>query len=623
MASVQDSSAETEKPRPTLAEHADEPDLTTNETIAEEMDVSIDSSQALTPQDSDPIPKSPAITMSTPVAPTTNSVSPQQQSTSVKITTTAVAESVQQLPSDVALQSHSADILSQTTGTAIQSISTVIGNQPLQTSAIKVAGQSVTVQSSPAIQQTQSTDVSNSPQLAKVSSVTQAPVQLAGQTQVPSTNIFLPEVSTSNITVATAPIPLQVPVPASQGPIPPPATLVTQAINITPVKITSSVVSLHQATPVKITSTLSPMHQLQAEIPIQSQQANILSQTAGTTIQSISTVIPNQPLHTQPAKIIGQPVSVQSASIVQQPQQITISAPSQIAKVPNLTQGPIQLTNAPQLQVVRQQQQQPQLASSQSPATASSPSRNQGPDFKYVCCLLDDGVRCDRIAGNASYSRRVQKTVGLRKLNYTLDPNVRHAYICEHHKSMIQSARKSPANARETVLNRNHHLQEVATAASVTAMSPYGPQANNATNFLPQHAMLNHGALNSVADFSTLRGTTAAAVGYSHYAGPSIGPLDPSTSGYIDQHHHQSDINNGMDVDLYQLQVNTLRRYKRHFRVQTRPGLNKLQLAESLKRHFKSIPVLDKEAITYFVYMVKCNRNKLDHNVRCPTTENR
>uniref|UniRef100_A0A493U449 Sin3A associated protein 30 n=1 Tax=Anas platyrhynchos platyrhynchos TaxID=8840 RepID=A0A493U449_ANAPP len=34
------------------------------------------------------------------------------------------------------------------------------------------------------------------------------------------------------------------------------------------------------------------------------------------------------------------------------------------------------------------------------------------------------------------------------------------------------------------------------------------------------------------------------------------------------------------EVDLYQLQVNTLRRYKRHFKLQTRPGLNKAQLVE-------------------------------------------
>lgn len=34
------------------------------------------------------------------------------------------------------------------------------------------------------------------------------------------------------------------------------------------------------------------------------------------------------------------------------------------------------------------------------------------------------------------------------------------------------------------------------------------------------------------------------------------------------------------DIDWFQLQLNTLRRYKRQFKVATRPGLNKAQLAE-------------------------------------------
>lgn len=34
------------------------------------------------------------------------------------------------------------------------------------------------------------------------------------------------------------------------------------------------------------------------------------------------------------------------------------------------------------------------------------------------------------------------------------------------------------------------------------------------------------------------------------------------------------------EVDLYQLQVNTLRRYKKHYKVPMRQGLNKAQLAD-------------------------------------------
>lgn len=59
------------------------------------------------------------------------------------------------------------------------------------------------------------------------------------------------------------------------------------------------------------------------------------------------------------------------------------------------------------------------------------------------------------------------------------------------------------------------------------------------------------------------------------------------------------------EVDLYSLQVNTLRRYKKFYKVSTKPGLNKAQLAETIMKHFKTIPVKEKEVLQYFVYMVK------------------
>ena len=93
------------------------------------------------------------------------------------------------------------------------------------------------------------------------------------------------------------------------------------------------------------------------------------------------------------------------------------------------------------------------------------------------------------------------------------------------------------------------------------------------------------------------------------------------------------------EVDLYQLQVNTLRRYKRFYKVSTRPSSNKAQLSEvcvgelghpygqhllikqssylsvlvqTIMKHFKTIPIKEKEILTYFIYMVKSNSNKLD-----------
>ncbi|XP_054239083.1 histone deacetylase complex subunit SAP30 isoform X4 [Indicator indicator] len=60
------------------------------------------------------------------------------------------------------------------------------------------------------------------------------------------------------------------------------------------------------------------------------------------------------------------------------------------------------------------------------------------------------------------------------------------------------------------------------------------------------------------------------------------------------------------------LQVNTLRRYKRHFKLQTRPGLNKAQLVEIIGCHFRTIPVNEKDTLTYFIYSVKNDKNKTD-----------
>ena len=41
------------------------------------------------------------------------------------------------------------------------------------------------------------------------------------------------------------------------------------------------------------------------------------------------------------------------------------------------------------------------------------------------CCLVEAGRRCGRVAGNASYSKRIQKTVAQRKLKLHMDNSVR------------------------------------------------------------------------------------------------------------------------------------------------------------------------------------------------------
>lgn len=46
-----------------------------------------------------------------------------------------------------------------------------------------------------------------------------------------------------------------------------------------------------------------------------------------------------------------------------------------------------------------------------------------------ICCLVDDSDRCRRPAGNASYSKRIQKTVAQRRLKLNIDPQVGMALV--------------------------------------------------------------------------------------------------------------------------------------------------------------------------------------------------
>lgn len=41
-----------------------------------------------------------------------------------------------------------------------------------------------------------------------------------------------------------------------------------------------------------------------------------------------------------------------------------------------------------------------------------------------ICCLIDDSERCRNAAGNASYSKRIQKTVTQRRLKLSIDSTV-------------------------------------------------------------------------------------------------------------------------------------------------------------------------------------------------------
>lgn len=62
-----------------------------------------------------------------------------------------------------------------------------------------------------------------------------------------------------------------------------------------------------------------------------------------------------------------------------------------------------------------------------SPTAAAAPpvpSVALGPLNGQLCCLRDEGERCTRPAGNASFSKRIQKSISQKKVKIDLDKTV-------------------------------------------------------------------------------------------------------------------------------------------------------------------------------------------------------
>lgn len=56
--------------------------------------------------------------------------------------------------------------------------------------------------------------------------------------------------------------------------------------------------------------------------------------------------------------------------------------------------------------------------------SASGPPGTAGPGPGQLCCLREDGERCGRAAGNASFSKRIQKSISQKKVKIELDKSV-------------------------------------------------------------------------------------------------------------------------------------------------------------------------------------------------------
>lgn len=483
---------------------------------------------------------------------TTTTNTPPSLPTITTITTTAQQQQ-QQLSTNVPN-----DVITTPVTNSISSQSNITNAQTIPTTQVQQAPLALTTQTQA------KTQVTAPPQILNQAPTSINQSQLTPQILQLKTKIQSPQVSINTPTQQPQPIPLAT-TPTSTGPtalviIPQHSTTATVIPPPTPKSSTITTKSI----PIT-TSVVTGVPTAHVTIPTITQSAPIHLQTPTTHVPNIAPV---------PMTAHQQSTTIVTPTIANRP-------PSTLSVVP---------------------------------ITATSASIKAEPT-KYTCCLLDNGVRCDRVAGNASFSARIQKIVKTKEMNYNLDSSVRHTYICEHHKAIITVAKKSTM-ARDTKANaRNYAANNNATNIAPQPNVNYNdfsmrPQTLQHPVNLEMMANQNRLANNHTGVLNNVPVRPGAQIAYGHYQGPHQNQVNfdnlggdsaPSSSG-------------GVDVDLQQLQVNTLRRYKRHFRVQTRPGLNKMQLAESLKSHFRTLPIIEKEAITYFVYIVKCYRNKLDHN---------
>lgn len=67
-----------------------------------------------------------------------------------------------------------------------------------------------------------------------------------------------------------------------------------------------------------------------------------------------------------------------------------------------------------------------------------SESEDNSPKPHRICCLVEDKDRCKRLAGNACYSKRIQKTVAQKKLKLASADNVRIC-VCDRNLHVLSS----------------------------------------------------------------------------------------------------------------------------------------------------------------------------------------
>ena len=86
------------------------------------------------------------------------------------------------------------------------------------------------------------------------------------------------------------------------------------------------------------------------------------------------------------------------------------------------------------------------------------------------------------------------------------------------------------------------------------------------------------------------------------------------------RHKHSEDSSetneeNAGEVDLSQLKMRTLRRYRNHYKLKIPNGFTKTQWVSALMEHFRTLPVVEENVLNLFFKTVEVDRNRSDQRI--------
>ena len=167
------------------------------------------------------------------------------------------------------------------------------------------------------------------------------------------------------------------------------------------------------------------------------------------------------------------------------------------------------------------------------------------------CCIVEKGIQCTNTAITNVPIKKLQKALSQSDSNFTMKMNIQTPLICSYHKEAIQASRQTRRKRRAVAVDTKPNIQRIA---------------------IPPQAV--HPPLHSP---------------------PS--PVD------------DTNIMDNLELELGHLQLGTLRKCRKYFNLQTRAGTNRQQLAENIIKHFRNMPVKEKEVIDNFLKAVMKRQN--------------